>query len=97
MKQREEESGVQGGEGVRKTAGMRKKRDSIKNLEVLMFLIKSLATSVCSRFSYLATIILFSAEVPDSRCCCFFLRLSVRLSTYRGGVGVQDVETSEWV
>lgn len=62
---------------------MRKKSDLMENLEVLMFLIKSAATSVCGSVSYLATLILFTTEGPAG--CCFFLSLS---GLALGGVGV---------
>lgn len=86
-------------EGLRRAAGRRKKRDLMKILEVLTFLIKSLGTSVCSSVLYLATLILFSAEVSASRCLFFCLSGSVHPEVGMGGGsgGLQDVETSEWV
>lgn len=61
----------------------------MKILEVLTFLIKSLGTSVCNSVLYLATLILFSAEVSASRCLFFCLSGSVHPEVgMEGGVGV---------
>lgn len=83
-------------DGFRRKAGIRKKRDLTKLLEVLTFLIKSVGTSACYSVSYLATLIMFRSV------CQSFVFLSVRLSTPRGGDGrlsggTQYVEASEWV
>lgn len=69
--------------GARKTAGMRKKTDLMKSLEVLTFLIKFHAASVRSSVSYLATIILLVQRCLQG--VVVFLGLSVQLSTPGGG------------
>lgn len=68
----------------------------MKILEVLTFLIKRLGTAVHSSVVYLATLILFRAEVSVSGCLFFCLSILVCLY-FGGGGGVQDMETSEWV
>lgn len=46
-----------GGWGEKDGWNKKKRETLIKNVEVFMFLIKPLDTSVCSNFSYLATVI----------------------------------------
>ena len=82
--------GGEGGEG----GGLNEKKNWRFN-ENLTFPIKSL----CSRVSYLAMMIVFSAEVSAGhrRCCCCFLVCPAQC-TQGGGLGrMQDVETSERV
>lgn len=74
VKQREEGSRVQwgGGEAREASEAARMRRNGRFN-ENVTFPIKSLTTSLCSRVSYLATMIAFSAEVSAGhRCCCCF-------------------------
>ena len=92
VKQREEGSRVRWGGGDAREAARRRRNGRFnKNLT---FPIRSLATSLCSRVSYLATMIVFTAEVSAGHrccccCCCFLVRPAQCTQGWGGGDGVR--------